>query len=321
MPPSSLGRSVAAALVASLTGACTSDSNAPGAPDEPPGPGAMTGKLAYAFVATIDGKLDDAIHVLDLATRRELVFRAVASLKGGVSAARDGTLAQLGELDDAATIRISNPDGATRRDSIVRAELSFATSGAAISPDASRVAFSFDVALTDGRGARTYVCPVVGTDACATFDGVKSPAWAPDGRLLVVTDDQAAVLVSDAAVTRLDRVGPGTLTRAENPIMTPDGRYIIFDQGEISRLSLLEVATGAVTPLTEGGLGQFRAALSPDGATLLFQQKCCGDLAPRVVTLHAIPFTTSPTVTPLAVHTVDDQAGDPLAVAGRAAWF
>lgn len=312
----------AVTAVAAVTALAACSGGGGATPGDPPGGGGGTGKIAYSFVATIAGKLEDAVHVLDVATRRETIFLAVDSPKGGVTAARDGTLAQLGELDDAATIRVSSPDGTTRSSFVVRATLSFATSGAAISPDAGRVAFSFDVALVDGRGPRTYVCPVGGDGtACATFDGLQGPAWTPDGRLLAVNEDESAVFLSDAAVTRLTRVATAPLTRAENPIMTADGKYIILDLGEISHLGLIDVATGAVTPLTDGGLGQFRAALSPDGATLLFQQKCCGGLGIQVVTLHAIPFTTATTTTPVATHTLDDQAGDPVTVDGRAAWF
>lgn len=308
---------VGAVILTVLVAGC-SDSEEPSAPQDP----AATGKIAYSFVATLGGGTENAVHIFDLATRTETVFRAVDSPQGGVTAARDGTIAELGELDDAAQIRLSDPDGTIRNSFIVRAELSFATSGAAIAPDASRVAFSFDVALSAGRGARSYICPAAGDGtACSTFEDVKSPAWAPDGRLLAVNEDQTALFLSDAGLNQLTRVPSRTLIRAENPVMTPDGKYVVFDEGDIPRLALLELATGTVTALTEGGLGQFRAALSPDGATLLFGQKCCGGLGIQVVALHAIPFTIATSRTPIAVNTVDDQAGDPVFIDGRVGWF
>ncbi len=289
----------------------------------PPGgaAGGATGTIVYSYVERFDGSLEDAVHVFDVASRAVTVFRAIDSLKGGVSAARDGTLAQLGELDDGADIRISGPDGATRASFRVLEPLSFVTSGAAIAPDGARVAFSFDVAFDDERGARTYVCPVNGGDECALFDGVKSPGWAPDGRLLAVNESQTALFVSNAAGTSLERVGPPDLVGADEPTMTPDGRYLVFSQGDIPHLALLDVATGAVTALTEGGLGQFRPRLSPDGSTLLFQQKCCGGLEIQTIALHAISFTTATTSTPLTSFLLAASDGLPIAVDGQVGWF
>lgn len=286
------------------------------------GPRGAGGSIVYSFVATIDGRRQEAIHVYDLAKGSERVFPADEELEGGVGVASDGTIAHLGELDDAVRITVTRGSGALITRFTVAEELSFPTSGAAIAPDASLVAFSLAVDFGDRRGRRTYLCEVAGGHACRTFDDLDGPSFAPDGRVLAVDEEGTSIFVSNAARTSFTRLDAPTLTAAENPIMTRDGRYVIFDSGDVSRLDVLDTTTGTTRPLTRNGISQFRATLSPDERHMLFQQKCCGGEI-SIPTLYLVPF--DPTTTISAAYAdlepLKGADGTPAAVSGRAGWF
>ncbi len=283
---------------------------------------AAAGSIVYNFVATFGDSIEEAIYVFDVATESVRFFRADEDIEGGVGVAGNGAIAQLGELDDAVRITVTQSTGALVTSFTVEEDLSFATSGAAISPDASLVAFSLDVDFGETRGPRTYLCDVAPPHRCTTFDGVDGPSFAPDGRLLAVDEEGTGIYVSNVARTLFTRLDTPTLEAAENPVMTRDGRYVIFDSGFFSHLDILDTTTGLIRPLTRDGISQFRAALSPDERYLLFEQKCCGGEI-SIPTLYRVPF--DPTATVSAAYAdlspLVDASDDPIAVSGRAGWY
>ena len=103
------------------------------------------------------------------------------------------------------------------------------------------------------------------------------PAWSPDGKQLVLVTHKPGGpghLVSFSPETkrfseltkREDRV------RDSHPAWTPDGKQLIFtsDRGGMTNLYRLEVATRALTKLTNTYRGAETPSLSPDGKTVYF---------------------------------------------------
>lgn len=280
------------------------------------------GKVVFSYVEEIDGSTESAVHVLDMRTGSDTVFQAVDASNDDVSVAKDGTIAQMSELDDAVEIVITTSGGDVLKRFTVTRELSFATSGAMISPDGQKVAFSLDIDQGDDRGPATYVCPIYTNDACIGLNGGRSPNWTPDGQLLVVDDEKTSIYLVTGDLSDFEKLETGPLEGADNAIMTNDGRYVIFDSGLVSHLAVFDRQTGTVRALTEGGVQQFRATLSPDNTQLLFQQPCCGGVYP-IPTFYLIPFSPEETVSASYsdIEPLKDDAGEIIAVGGRAGWY
>lgn len=100
--------------------------------------------------------------------------------------------------------------------------------------------------------------------------GPPAPAWAPDGRSLVVAM-QGSLWRIDPESGRATQLtnGPGYDSQ---PDWSPDGRFIVYSsyQGDAVELWKLEVATGTTTPLTHNRAVNVEPRVSPDGSRIAF---------------------------------------------------
>ncbi len=137
-----------------------------------------------------------------------------------------------------------------------------------------------------------------------------APRWSPDGRQIAFLSDRADAKAGDQ-IWLLDRAGGEAQQRSHFPsaitgyAWSPDGRRIVFSaqspappvndperpapividrlqfksdaagylRNERSHLFLLEVASGAVTALTDGPYEELHPAWSPDGTQIVFLSK------------------------------------------------
>jgi Tol biopolymer transport system component len=145
------------------------------------------------------------------------------------------------------------------------------------SPDGKRIAFS---ALKGGFSDLYVVMLATGELRALTSDPYSDlqPSWSPDGRLIVFATDRfssslaalsfgryqlATIDVADGAVAFL-----GGRPGAKNidPHWSPDGRtiYFVSDEGGISNVHEIDVASGRTTRITDVGSGVSGVtALSP----------------------------------------------------------
>jgi dipeptidyl aminopeptidase/acylaminoacyl peptidase len=293
----------------------------------------------------------DDLTTLDLATRRVAsVPLAIdeADIAGGVSTSSDGVVAFLSEaptVDDAVVVRTVGPDGQPRSTFRHEVDRSFPVSGARISPDGRRVAYALNVGTSAGAVRRTYVSNVDGTErfffdvtapdvVTTATPSAAVPAWLPDGRLLVTT--ASGFLLSDAALERLTRVGPTTLANPDHPVVSPDGRTVVFDQergasaadpASTSRaVWALDLTTGAVRPLVRSLIDVYAAGISPDGRYLVLRDSAPfsapGVGAFRRWYLLVVPFPAAPVdVSDREGVVLRDARGDQFQLFGMAGWY
>lgn len=100
--------------------------------------------------------------------------------------------------------------------------------------------------------------------------GPTAPAWAPDGRSLVVAMQGSLWRIEPETgiATELTN-GPGYDSQ---PDWSPDGRFIVYSsyQGDAIELWRLEVGTGVAAPLTRNGAVNVEPRFSPDGTRIAF---------------------------------------------------
>jgi dipeptidyl aminopeptidase/acylaminoacyl peptidase len=291
----------------------------------------------------------DGLTTLDLATRRVAsVPLAIdeADIAGGVSTSSDGVVAFLTEDpadDDVVVVRTVGPDGQVRSTFRHEVDRSFPVSGARISPDGRRVAYGLYAGTSDGAVRRTYVSNVDGTERFS-FDvtapdvlttatpNAAVPAWLPDGRLLVTA--ASGFLLSDPALERLTRVGPTTLANPDHPVVSPDGRTVLFDQergaagpASTSRaVWALDLTTGAVRPLVRSLIDVYAAGISPDGQYLVLRDSAPfsapGVGAFRRWYLLIVPFPAAPIdVSDRGSVVLRDGQGEQFQLFGMAGWY
>jgi Tol biopolymer transport system component len=145
------------------------------------------------------------------------------------------------------------------------------------SPDSQSIAYQgrvgdrrgLVVARPDGTGAR-LLAEVSGTNAPLPGAG-RTIAWSPDGKRIAFTC--ASGPTNDLCV--IDRSGSGFARLTTNisvvagrPAWRPDGTGIAFvaSSPNLAGISLLDLASGSVTPVTAGS----QAAWSRDGFKLVF---------------------------------------------------
>ncbi|MBA2567971.1 MAG: PD40 domain-containing protein [Actinobacteria bacterium] len=135
------------------------------------------------------------------------------------------------------------------------------------SPEGRRVAY---VARAEDGWTDMYVVDADGTHrgritSSALLDE-GSPAWAPDGKRLVVEREGSLVIV-DA-----DGFGERWLARGTDPAWSPDGGRIAFasDRGSTLDLYVVDASGGRVTTLTSTPGDEHAPAWSPDGQRLAF---------------------------------------------------
>lgn len=162
-----------------------------------------------------------------------------------------------------------------------------ADSGAAWSPDGSRLAFSRQV----GDGTALFVMDRDGSDVrrvttpVTTPDGVRSsdvtPAWSPDGERLAFASDRAGgesdvwgVDVDGTHLTRLTRTP--AFTGDGNPAWSPDGRWIWFDSDRVGvfnrEVHRMRPDGSGVQRMTRtaDGVDDGAPDVSPDGRQVVF---------------------------------------------------
>ena len=151
-------------------------------------------------------------------------------------------------------------------------------SAPAVSPDGNQICF---VVLSEGRG-RLYVMASDGTGARRVAESLEvrgAPSWSSDGKWIAVagSEDKANPLFKvpmdgGAPVRLVD----GVNSVISNPVWSPDGRFILYSEGEGSATVRLQAVTPDKQPfpLPEtwvANLGD-RYRFLPDGKSLVVTQ-------------------------------------------------
>lgn len=168
----------------------------------------------------------------------------------------------------------------------------------AISPDGKRILYVVEpglriVTISTGK----YVQHSKGT-------GDKNPSWSEDGKQITFAGHRNRDNAGDDLEIRIDGLASSSSSRAltdndvmdHDPVFTPDGKSIIFVQGEGDGRELMKVdiATGEITNLTNDAFADEDPVVSPDGTELAFASKRSGtdfDLfLMNLVTLEVTPL-------------------------------
>ena len=303
-----------------------------GAPTQPSV--ARTGSVVYVDVAKINGRLERAVHVLNLATRKVHLFQTDDFIKGGASVSKNGLIAQgFDRGRDEEIIKINKLDGTFVNQFVFSEPYSSATSGARISPDGALVAFSLRVILGGGKSEeRIYFCGTAADNRCFYYANLGDPEWMPNGRLIAVNvfpdgtrgglyATDGAPRVGDTVPTDVNRIGPEDLINATAPAVTPDGKKIIVGLGVRQNIYAVDIVTGAVQQLTKDGLEQYTPLVSGDGKVLFYVQQCCpsSPTAPASGSvLHAVALNLNAvTSTPSNVNYISNTSGTPIDASTR----
>lgn len=160
----------------------------------------------------------------------------------------------------------------------------------AVSPDGQRIAF---VSSRDGD-AEIYVMRADGGDPrrlTAFHRDDWAPRWSPDGRTIAFLSnreslDRVYLVAPDGTGLRpLGVAGADTTLAEAEPAWSPDGRRIALTlrtRGGGSRVAVVDVATGRVTPVSAPGEAASTPAWSPDGLHLVYASEHGGDADLRV---------------------------------------
>jgi hypothetical protein len=273
--------------------------------------GAKKGSIVYTY--------SDKVHVVNLATGKDVTFGAVPYNEGAVSVSTDGTIAQLQQRDlnpEGALVRITKLDGTIIKEITIAQESSFVTSGARISPDASKVAFSLYIQLGSGKSTiRTYALDIK-TSKYIYWDYTNWPGWTADNRLVVADSEGNQIYKSNAAVDFIDPINPKNLLGIEAVEAAPDGSTVLFsNKSGVRRSFAMNVATGKVTQLLSDGTGQYYP-LAANGSLFYVQECCAGTFT--LPAIHQIPFTADKiTSSPIAKFNLQNSAGERLRPIGR----
>jgi hypothetical protein len=268
-----LGLSMAVAIGLSGCGGGGTPGNPSGNPITP---GGSAGKVSWMTVDRVNNQAETVIKTLDTNTGATQVFLAGVFSEGGVSAARNGTLAYLKDFDDSYEIRMVRADGSLVSSFNWADNLTFLLDGARIAPDATYVAFALNRAGMSGREDAVYLCNTQGSVFCYWFTNLRAPAWLGDGRLIARTSDFSRIYVINPSTRSLDPIGP-VIGDIDDLASTPSGSHIIFStNSRPNRIRALNLATNAVATLSDGGTGQYMPLVSSDGSSLYYAEACCG---------------------------------------------
>lgn len=289
-----------------------------------PSPAPVSGAPAGAFgggggqIATRSSL--NKIRFLDLASRttRRTFDQGTDSSLQGVTAALDGT-----------HCAVSRPAGSSNivRVSILRADASlvrgfeisgsgfvFERTAGVVSPDGRQVAIGIamsDAAVAGGLGLGICVVDVDGGNRRLVplgqpfaIERSANPAWLPDGRLLVQTN-QTLYLSADASVSSLPPWRALSTTQPGRTTVDRAGTTVFFDQVDGINVHLwkYDIATAQVRQLTTGNFRQFVGAVSPDGRWLMFFDD-------RVVLINGVPNPLATRADYLGAIPVSDQLVD-----------
>jgi hypothetical protein len=259
--------------------ACGGGGGGGGTPSDPNGnpvtPGGSAAKVSWVTVERINNRAETVIKTLDTSTGAVQMFQSGLFTEGGVSAARNGTLAYLQDFDDNYEIRMVRADGSPVASFTWAERLTFVLEGARISPDAKYVSFALDRANNSGREEAVYLCNTEGASFCYWFSNLRSPAWLGDGRLIARTSDFSRIYVINPVTRSLNPIGPA-IGDVDDLAGTPNSSHIVFStNSRPNRIKALNLATNAVTTLSTGGTGQYKPLISNDGASLFYLEACC----------------------------------------------
>jgi hypothetical protein len=267
------GLSLAALLGLAACGGGGGPSDSGGNPITPVG---SAGKISWVTTERINNRTENVIKTMDASTGAVQMFVAGDFTEKGVSAARNGTLAYLKEFDDSYEIRIVRTDGSQVASFFWNEDLTFLVDGARISPDANHVAFSLNRIEGNTRTDAVYLCNTQGAIICYWFNNLRSPAWLGDGRLIARNSAADRIYAINVTTRALNPIGP-VISSIDDLAGTPNSSHILFStNNRPNRIRALNLATNAVTTLSDGGTGQYKPLVSSDGASLFYMELCCG---------------------------------------------
>jgi tricorn protease len=147
----------------------------------------------------------------------------------------------------------------------------------AYSPDGSRLAW-----FSDAKGEYHLVVRELTTGKETSFElgrgFVHDPVWSPDSKRVLFSDKSnriAYVTLESGALTEVAQL-QGSLGVIQPTVRwSPDGAWIAFEERNpetaYDQISLFEVASGKVQPITDAFGSADSPAFSPDGRLLFFQ--------------------------------------------------
>ncbi len=138
------------------------------------------------------------------------------------------------------------------------------------SPDATRIAFVSD---RDGGDLDLYTIATDGTDLRQLTDLAGdefSPAWSPDGTTIAYSRSHR--FRADVRVIGADGSDDRRLLRGQWPSWSPDSTRLLVTLGEFTAgsLAIVDVASGAQTPVALDVPNAHQGSWSPDGRHIVF---------------------------------------------------
>jgi hypothetical protein len=248
----------------------------PGSGGNPIPPVGSAGKVSWLTTDRINDRVERVIKTIDGSTGATQIFVAGDFSEGGVSAARNGTLAYLKEFDDSYEIRLARTDGSAVTSFFWNENLTILLDGVRISPDAKYVSFALNRSEGSAREDAVYLCNTEGAVFCYWFSNLRSPAWLGDGRLIARTSDFGRIYAINVTTRALSPIGP-VIGDIDDLASTPNTSHILFStNSRPNRIKALNLTTNVVTTLSDGGTGQYMPLVSSDGASLYYLEACCG---------------------------------------------
>jgi Tol biopolymer transport system component len=210
----------------------------------------------------------------------------------------------------ALTLRIAGADGSSST-ALTRHGSGIYDSGAAWSPDGTRIAF---VRATSDTPGRLYTVRPDGTELALLPPGIRAsaPAWSPDGTTLAFVSSAAnaggilATAATGGAVrTEVPTPAGEQASDLRDPEWSPDGTMIAFS----GRHGVYVASLGATARRIVTALGAGHPSWSPDGVELAFDALCTNCTTSAGRTLNRDIYTVGVDGSNL-IQLTDDPADD-----------